>query len=215
MKILFCGDSITDAGRARVDGASTGLGFGLLGMGYAFLVSAHLGYAEPGKYEFINRGISGDRIVDIYARMKKDIISLKPDVMSIFVGVNDAWHDFAEIQNGVSPEKFYKVYDMLIEEVKQELPDIKIMIIAPASLRTYEDPEKNKAFNEEVKKRAEMAKKIADKYNLPFVELQKGFDELSKKEKDSYWLLDGVHPSPMGHEFIKNKWLEAFYEMMK
>ena len=202
MKILFQGDSITDAGRVREDETN-------VGRGYPILVKAKLGLENPGKYEFVNKGISGNRVVDLYARIKSDIINLKPDVMSILIGVNDVWHEIAR-ENGVDADKFYKIYDMLIEEVKTALPDIKIMIMEPFVLNASATQENWEEFNTEVKKRAQMAKKIAKKYNLPFIELQKGFDELTKKEEPSYWLKDGVHPTEMGHEYIKNQWLEAF-----
>lgn len=202
MKILFQGDSITDVGRPRDHDF-------FMGSGYATLVSAHLGFEEPGKYEFVNRGVSGNRIVDVYARMKVDILNLKPDIMSILIGVNDVWHEFS-YQNGVDAEKFYKVYAMLIEEVKAALPDIKIMILEPFALKARATEEHWEEFRSETEKRAAMAKKIADTYNLPFIPLQKGFDELAAKVTPDYWLFDGVHPSPMGHEYIKTQWLKAF-----
>ena len=203
MKILFQGDSITDAGRARDNNIN-------IGDGYPLLVKASLGFENPGKYEFFNRGISGNRIVDVYARIKNDIINIKPDVMSILIGVNDVWHEFEESPNGVDAEKYYKIYDMLIEEVKTALPDIKIIIIEPFVLKASATENNWATFNFEVKKRAEMAKKISEKYNLPYIELQKGFDELSKKAEESYWLADGVHPTAMGHEYIKNEWIKTF-----
>lgn len=203
MKILFQGDSITDAGRARDNDIN-------VGVGYPLLVKAYLGFEAPGKYEFINRGISGNRVVDVYARIKADIINLKPDVMSILIGVNDVWHDFSESPNGVDAEKYYKIYDMLIDEVKAALPYIKIMIMEPFVLKASETEEKWDCFSEEVKKRAQMARKIAEKHHLPYIELQAGFDELSKSIEASYWLGDGVHPTAMGHNYIKNEWLKAF-----
>lgn len=203
MRILFQGDSITDAFRARDDGMN-------VGNGYPLLVKAKLGLNNPGKYEFLNRGISGNRIVDIYARIKSDIINLKPDVMSILVGVNDVWHEFYESPNGIDADKFYRIYDMLIEEVKAALPDIKIMIMEPFTLKGFETEPMWDSFSAEVKMRAKMARKIADKYSLPFIELQSGFDELTQKCETAYWLRDGVHPTPMGHEYIKNEWIKAF-----
>lgn len=203
MKILFQGDSITDAGRARDNDVN-------IGVGYPLLVKASLGFESPGKYEFINRGISGNRVVDVYARIKNDIINLKPDVMSILIGVNDVWHEFAESPNGVDADKYFKIYDMLIEEVKSILPDIKIMIMEPFVLKACATEEKWDSFNLEVKKRAEMAKKISIKYNLPYIALQEGFDILSKNIEESYWLGDGVHPTAMGHEYIKNEWIKMF-----
>lgn len=203
MKILFQGDSITDAGRARDNDVN-------VGVGYPLLVKACLGFEEAGKYEFVNRGISGNRVVDVYARIKNDIINLKPDVMSILIGVNDVWHEISDSPNGVDADKYYKIYDMLIEEVKSALPDIKIMIMEPFVLKCSATEEKWDYFNSEVKKRAEMAKKIAQKHNLTYIELQNGFDELAKKFEASYWIADGVHPTAMGHEYIKGEWIKAF-----
>lgn len=123
MKILFQGDSITDACRDRENDD-------IIGVGYPLLVKAKFGFEFPGKYEFVNKGISGNRIVDVYARIKRDIINLKPDIMSVLVGVNDVWHEVA-VQNGVDADKYFKIYDMLISEIKDALPNIKIMIMEP------------------------------------------------------------------------------------
>ncbi|MBQ7225574.1 MAG: SGNH/GDSL hydrolase family protein [Clostridia bacterium] len=206
MRILFQGDSITDADRSREDSTR-------LGRGYPLLVEAALGLEEPDKHEFINRGISGNRIVDLYARIKCDIINLKPDVMSILIGVNDVWHEIGESPNGVSADKFFKIYSMLIEEIKEALPSIKIMILEPFVLEACSTTEHWEFFKTEVSKRAEAARKIAEKYSLPFIPLQTGFDELAKKAPNSYWLGDGVHPTAKGHEFIKSQWLKAFKEL--
>lgn len=206
MRILFQGDSITDADRSREDSTR-------LGRGYPLLVEAALGLEEPDKHEFINRGISGNRIVDLYARIKCDIINLKPDVMSILIGVNDVWHDIGESPNGVSADKFFKIYSMLIEEIKEALPSIKIMILEPFVLEACSTTEHWEFFKTEVSKRAEASRKIAERYSLPFIPLQAGFDELAKKAPNSYWLGDGVHPTAKGHEFIKSQWLKAFKEL--
>ena len=85
--------------------------------------------AEKG-IKVINRGISGNRIVDLYARIKSDIINLKPDYLSILVGVNDVWHE-RDAANGVSAPKFKKVYGMLLEELKEKgLYDNTVIIFA-------------------------------------------------------------------------------------
>ncbi|MBR1970655.1 MAG: SGNH/GDSL hydrolase family protein [Clostridia bacterium] len=202
MRILFQGDSITDAWRDRENDANSGIG-------YSLLVKADLGFEFPGKYEFFNRGIGGNRIIDVYARIKRDIINLKPDVMSVLIGVNDVWHEL-EIENGIDADKYFKIYDMLIEEVKNALPNIKIMIMEPFVLKGTATRENYEYFDAEVKKRAMMSKKISEKYSLPYVELQDGFDELSKNIDASYWLYDGVHPTAMGHEYIKKEWIKAF-----
>ena len=210
-RILFQGDSITDCGRSRDDNSQ-------IGTGYALLVKSHLGFENPNQYEFFNRGISGNRIVDVYARIKADIINLQPDYMSLLIGVNDVWHEIM-YNNGVDEEKFEKVYSMLIEEIKEALPELKIVILEPFCLKgvatdnTETQPDKWERFDSEVRKRAAKAKLIAEKYGLAFIELQDKFDELTQQAEPSYWLRDGVHPTAMGHEMIKREWLKAFREL--
>ena len=204
-RILFQGDSITDASRSREDDKH-------LGIGYPRFVSGELALDNPGEYEFFNRGISGNRIVDIYARIKKDLINLKPDVMSILIGINDVWHEVGE-QNGVDAEKFFNVYSLIIEEVKAALPNIKIMIMEPFVLKARATEENWDYFETETAKRQEMAKKIAEKYNLKYIPLQDKFNEAAKLAPNDYWLGDGVHPTYAGHELIKREWIKAFKEL--
>lgn len=207
-KIIFQGDSITDCGRNRDD-------FYGMGNGYANLVKASLGMDCPNKYEFINRGISGNRIVDLYARIKSDFINLAPDYASIYIGVNDAWHEIVS-KNGVDTAKFEKIYTMLIDEVMAACPNTKIIIIAPyvlegtATCNTDEIPDRLEHFRKDVAEKAIVAKKIAEKYSLPLIELQPAFDEACKKATPEYWTADGVHPTACGHEIIKRLWIEAF-----
>lgn len=201
-KILFQGDSITDAARNRENDTYDG-------MGYPRLVKAELGFEYPNEYEFINRGISGNRVVDLYARMKKDIVNLKPDIMSILIGVNDVWHEFM-YENGVSTEKFYKVYCMLIEEIKAEFPDIKLMILEPFVLKSVATEEHWEEYRADVEGKAAMAKKVAEKYGIKFIPLMKLFDDAAKNTPVEYWLHDGVHPTAPGHELIKREWIKAF-----
>ncbi len=200
--ILFQGDSITDDHRSREFDALTG-------QGYPTLVKAMLGYDRPGEYRFLNRGISGNRIVDVYARIKKDIINLSPDYMSILIGVNAVWHEVS-FQNGVDAEKFKKVYAMLLEEAMEQVPGIQIMILEPFVLKGTATEEAWDYFSTEVPKRAAAARELAEKYNLVFVPLQQRFDDALKLQDWSYWTHDGVHPTAEGHELIKRAWLEGF-----
>lgn len=206
--ILFQGDSITDCGRARDNNAS-------VGTGYPLLVKAMLGAENPKEYEFINRGVSGNRIVDLYARIKKDFINLKPDYASIYIGVNDAWHEIND-KNGVDTEKFEKLYNMLLEEIYAACPDIKLIIIAPyvlhgpATQDSEAIPNRWELFQKDVAEKAAVCKRIAEKYDLPLIELQPVFDKACEKAEPAYWTADGVHPTTHGHELIKKLWLEAF-----
>ena len=210
-RILFQGDSITDCGRPREN-------FGGLGNGYPLLVSASLGTDSADEYEFLNRGIGGNRIVDLYARIKVDFINLKPDYASILIGVNDAWHEICW-QNGVDVEKFEKVYTMLLEELIAACPDMKLFLLSPyvlegtATCNNEEIPDKLEQFQTKVAANAAVVKRLAQKFKLPLVETQPIFDEACKKAPAAYWLRDGVHPTPQGHELLKRAWLEAFNDI--
>jgi len=212
--VLFQGDSITDCGRVREDLNS-------LGIGYPNMIKGYLGVKYPEEFVFINKGISGDRIVDVYARIKRDIINLKPDYMSILIGVNDVWHELDGVYNGISAEKFEMLYDLLISEVLEELPYVKIMIIAPFVLEVEgttslkSDPLRWSFFKEEVALRAEAAKRVAEKYHLSFVELQNVWNKRCNLAPASYWLCDGVHPTAMGHWIIMEAWSKAFEIMLE
>ena len=209
---LFQGDSITDAFRSRSDDDYAG-------NGYPTLVKAQLGCKYPGKFNFFNRGVSGDRIVDIYARIKSDIINLRPDYMTVLVGINDVWHEISR-SNGVDAEKYGRVYDSLISEVREALPEIKIIILEPFVLEGFstcdceECPDRLETFRRETALRSREAKRVADKHGLPFVYLQDKFDEACRREAPSYWLYDGVHPSAMGHYIIKEALIECIEKII-
>ena len=209
-RILFQGDSITDALRSREHDF-------FFGNGYPALVAARLGFEEPGAYSFLNRGISGNRVVDLYARIKVDLINLKPDVLSILIGVNDVWHE-VEIENGVDAVKFERIYDMLLTEVEEALPGIRILILEPfvlhgsATEAIEEKPQRWEYFRDETPLRAAAAKRVAEKHGTVWVPLQERFDEACRLAPAEYWLWDGVHPTQMGHELIARAWLEAFHQ---
>ncbi|MBR2472270.1 MAG: SGNH/GDSL hydrolase family protein [Clostridia bacterium] len=204
--ILFQGDSITDAGRNRdVDR--------LMGHGYATMAAGEIGLDYPNEFEILNRGISGNRIVDIYARIGKDIIALQPDYMSLLIGVNDVWHALNN-NNGIEEEKFEMVYCLVIEELKAKLPNLKLMILEPFVLEGPSTTEHIDYFKTETAKRAAAAKRVADKYGIKFVPLQEKFNEAAKKAPETYWLVDGVHPTSAGHELIAREWIKAFKEIM-
>ena len=203
--ILFQGDSITDASRNR----ETTVPNWAMGYGYATAVSAILG--EHGEYDFYNRGIGGNRIVDVYARIRADIINLNPDYMSLLIGVNDVWHD--DFGNGIDTEKFEKLYRMLLDEVKAALPRIRIMLLGAFVTEGSEMEGRYETFRAAVAERAEATRRIAKDYNLPFVDLQAEFDAACKIAPATYWTYEGVHPTSQGHGIITRAWLKAFEEI--
>lgn len=201
-KILFQGDSITDAMRWHESDAYRG-------SGYATLVTAALGTERPGEFEFINRGVSGNRIVDLLARIKHDVIQLAPDYLSILVGVNDMGYEFLNGES-VDTEYFEIYYNLLVRQVKTALPDVRIMILEPFLLRVSSSDENWEKFKEGVTFRAAAAKRVAEQNHLIFVPLMEKFEEALKLAPAEYWSIDGIHPTTMGHELIKREWLKGF-----
>lgn len=201
--VLFQGDSITDAKRDReaVEGNTSSTG-----TGYVALVAGKLLAKNIGKeFNCINRGISGNRVVDLYARWKVDALNLKPDLLSILVGVNDTWHEFAW-QNGVEPDRYEKVYRMLLEWTKAELPEVKLVLCEPfcllSELVTTE-------WLEEVRQRGTIVKKLAEEFGATFVPLQQLLEDAAAKAGDNLKILrDGVHPTLLGAQIIADQWLK-------
>ncbi len=210
-RILFQGDSITDAGRNREDFYSTGYG-------YAHLVTASLTADHPGEYECINRGVVGNLLADLYGRLQEDFLDLKPDYASIFIGTNDAWND---LDNGrpIQTEAFEQMYVAMLDRILAACPGIQLMLFSPYvmeghfSQNTPEQPDRYQAFRTHVRSRIDVVERLAKRYNIPFVDMQTMFDQACEKAPAEFWTGDAVHPTPAGHELIKRAWLTAFEQM--
>ena len=205
MRILFYGDSITDAGRDR----ETTYEPASYGYGYVKYIVENLNAENAEKYDLINRGISGNRIVDLYARIKVDCWNYQPDVLSILIGVNDVWHEI-EGNNGVELDRFEKVYRMLIEDTLKKLPNLKILLCEPFVLpgtSTVGERDKWQKFLE-VYDYAKVVKKLAEEYGLYYLPLQEKLSEAAKGNEAEY-LCDGVHPAETGAKWIANEWLQV------
>lgn len=204
MKILFFGDSITDALRDK-NPTPYNTKFGT---GFVMQIVGRLFERDPVGYDIINTGISGHRVVDLYARIKKDAWNYEPDVINILIGVNDVWHEI-NYQNGVELDRFEKVYRMLIEDTKKALPNTKIIINEPFVLKGSATEENFDEFLE-VYKYAEVASRLAKEYDLYFLPLQKAFDEAAEKYGADTFLRDGVHPTVQGSVLIATEWMKLF-----
>ncbi len=200
--ILFQGDSITDAQRLREWDDN-------LGCGYPLIVAARLGYSHPGEYKYVNRGISGNKSVDVAARIKEDIIDVAPDVMSLMVGVNDVWHGL-DYNWWATPEDLEKSLTEIVTKTREAYPDVKIMLLEPYVMKEAATEAKWEDFTREVAIRQKITKEMADRLGVVFVPLQRLFDEATEKSAVKYFSEDGVHPTPAGHELIARAWLEAF-----
>lgn len=206
--VLFQGDSITDADRNRQLSSS-------MGSGYASMAAGWLGCEYPGAYQCLNRGIGGNRIVDLYARIREDIIKLKPDIVSILIGVNDVWSD-VEDDMGTSTQKFETIYEMIIGEIREALPRTEIMLLGPYVLNgcgvcsDAAHPSRWEFMRDGVAEKAAVAKRVAQKHGLVYVPLQEAFDAAVAAAPVEHWVQEGVHPTPAGYELIKREWIKGF-----
>lgn len=207
MKILFYGDSITDAGRTR----DLGIPNKGLGGGYVTYVANQLFEKSLTDYDVYNTGISGNRIVDLYARIKIDCWNIKPDLISILIGINDIWHE-VQRQNGVELDRFEKVYRMLLEDTRRALPETKLMLLEPFVLEGSATAEAYDRFLE-VKEYAKVVKKLAEEFGAVFVPLQDAFDKAGAEYGNDAILADGVHPTMKGAAVLGKEWLCAFENM--
>lgn len=203
--VLFQGDSITDAGRdrRREDHANDIRAFGT---GYALLAAAALlaNHSEA-KLTIYNRGISGHKVFQLAERWDKDCIALKPNVVSILIGVNDIWHTLDGHYDGTI-EVYERDYRALLERTKRELPGVKLVVCEPFVLRCGAVNEK--WFPEFDGYRA-AARRVATAFNTVFVPFQTMFDEAVRTTPPAYWAGDGVHPTLAGAQRMAQAWLEA------
>ena len=201
--ILFPGASITDGNRGRNSDLNH-----VHGHGYQYIIAAELTADNLDKnVEFINRGISGNRIADLYGRWAEDCLNLKPTILSILVGVNDIIFNW-EHKSGSDPERYEKIYRYLLDEVKKQNPDTLIVIMEPF-FGEKKEKELNTFFKENIGGYAAAAKKIAEEYGAVFVPLQDMIDSYKEKTDIYNILWDGIHPTTCGHELIARRWKEC------
>ncbi len=202
--ILLQGDSITDAGRDKKNAGKYN-DFKVLGNGYAKLIAYHLLTVHADKeLKIYNRGISGHKVPDLDARWGKDCIDLKPDVVSILIGVNDMWHKMNGRYHG-TPESYETGYKALLKQTKDALPGVQLIVCEPFALRC--GAVKDNWFPE-WDQRVAAAKRVAESAGALFVPYQAMFDAaVAAGSPPAHWGKDGVHPSGHGQGLMAARWL--------
>ncbi|MCK5852702.1 SGNH/GDSL hydrolase family protein [bacterium] len=202
--ILFQGDSITDMGRDRKNHNPNDLR--ALGAGYPSHISGHLLGQHPEQaYNIYNRGISGNKVFQLADRWQEDCIDIKPDILSILIGVNDIWHTLSGNYAEGSVEKYEKDYRDLLERTRKALPKARIIICEPFVLKVGAVTDE---WFPEFDRYRVAAKKIADSFADTFVPFQAMFNRAAKEAPANYWLPDGVHPSISGAYLMAQEWLK-------
>ncbi len=211
--ILFMGDSITDGNRYKLESERWDLNH-QMGHSYAYVINALLGSRYPERnFKFLNRGISGNRVLDMYGRMYEDMVELKPDIVSILAGVNDGPLDI-HAGRPTGAQKYGRIYRMMLEELKQELPKVKLVICEPFVVKAGARRADYEIWRSCIDGYRIEARKTAEEFDAVFVPLQELFDEVCAAKEAEYWVWDGIHPTENGHGLIAKRWLDCVGEML-
>lgn len=206
-RLLFQGDSITDMkwGRNEQDRNH------YLGHSYVYLIAARLGADMPeSPLDIYNRGVSGHKVGDLRARWQTDAIDMRPDLLSILVGVNDVGRNL----DGVDIQAWESDYRYLLDASRQANPDLRIVLLDPfvvpsgrlASMKAYQQ------WRDQIERLIPVVEKLAKTYDAVNIKTQQVFDAAAQEVSPEHWVWDGVHPLPQGHEIIARHWLQAVSE---
>ncbi len=198
-RILFIGDSITDAGRLEPV-------YEPFGNGYVnFTANALLAKYPTKNLAIINRGISGNTTRDLDERWEKDCLMLEPSILSIMIGINDVWRQFDSGGDGaVMIDEYEQTYDGLLSQVRRKFHP-QIIMMEPFLFCG----DKTDEFYLTVRRYIDVVRKLADQYNALLVGLQDKIDDLIRQVPSSRWANDMVHPYPWAHCWISQQWLKA------
>ncbi len=203
-RLVFLGDSITDMkwGRNERDRNH------YLGHSYVYLIASRLGVDMPeARLEFFNRGISGHKVADLKARWQKDAIDMRPDLLSILVGVNDVGRASAK---GVPLDRWEADYRSMLEDSRKANDKLRIVLLDPFVLRCgrLDNDSAWKKWRGEADKLREIVARLAQDFRAVHVKTQDVLDQAAEAVSPEHWIWDGVHPLPQGHELIARAWLQ-------
>lgn len=201
-KLVMIGDSVTDMERGRPQGEREAIGKSYVGYVAALL---EVVYPER-KVRVLNLGTSGNTVRDLKARWQTDVFDLKPDWLSIMIGINDVWRQY-DTPLMTDGHVYLNEYAATLEElVKTTLPTVKGMVLmTPYYIETNRDD----AMRATMDKYGKVVKEIAEKYNTIFVDTQAVFEEVLKHCHSANIAWDRVHPNNTGHMAIARAFLNA------
>jgi lysophospholipase L1-like esterase len=206
-RLVFQGDSITDMkwGRNEKDRNH------YLGHSYVYLVAARLGVDMPSQeLDFFNRGMSGHKVGDLRKRWQRDAVDLKPDLISILVGVNDVGRNL----KGVDVAQWEDDYRFMLKASRDANQELGIVLLDPFVLRSGRlgEDAAYQAWRGQVDRLISVVERLADEFDAVHVQTQVMFDEAAEKASPEHWIWDGVHPLPQGHELIAREWIRRVSE---
>lgn len=206
-RLVFQGDSITDMkwGRNEKDRNH------YLGHSYVYLIAARLGVDLPDQsLDVYNRGMSGHKVVDLRNRWKKDSIDLKPDLLSILVGVNDVGRNLS----GVDVSRWEEDYRFMLDASRADNSQLRIVLLDPFVLPSgrLSNQAAYQSWRGQVERLIPVVARLANEFDAVHVQTQVMFDAASDNVAPAHWIWDGVHPLPQGHELIAREWIKKVSE---
>ena len=203
-RIVFTGDSVTDAGRGRPIGEGLHAG---VGSGYVRQIENLLNVLYPERKIFItNTGSSGDTSRDLKARWQNDVMNLKPDWVSVMIGVNDVWRQFDS--PGITSCHVYpnEYRTNLCEILERTLPIVKgVILMSPF----YMEPQREDPMRKRIDEYIKICEDVTKKYNCHYINMQQPFDDYLVYRHSSYISWDRVHPGNIGSLIIAREFLKA------
>jgi lysophospholipase L1-like esterase len=198
-KVIFFGDSITQAG--------------VQPKGYITMLAQTLEkQGLKDKYELIGAGIGGNKIYDLYLRLEDDVLNKKPDLVLIYIGVNDVWHK-STYGTGTDPDKFVKFYQAVINKIQAN--GAKVVLCTPAAIGERTDS--SNMQDGDMNNYSNLIRDLAKKNNLKLVDLRKEFldynlkNNAENKEK-GILTTDRVHLNDLGNQMVADKMLPFITE---
>ncbi len=204
LRFLFQGDSITDGNRGRNEDPNH-----ILGHGYCFAIASRIGADFPQYgFQFFNRGISGNSVSDLEKRWQTDTLDLKPDVLSLLVGINDV-NAVVDGREGAQDAKaFEATYRKLLSACRNQNPNMLMVLGLPFFFASGWRKDQYEKWHPLTLERAEIVKRIASDFNAVLIDYPGVFEKAQKQAPIDYWIWDGVHPTAFGHELMAREWIK-------
>lgn len=211
LRFLFQGDSITDGNRGRnVDPNH------ILGHGYCFAISSRIGADFPHYgFQFANRGISGNTVSDLEKRWQTDTLDLKPDVLSLLVGINDVNAVIDGRDDALDAKVFETTYRKLLTACREQNPGLLFVLGLPFFFASGWRKDLYDKWHPLTLERAEIVKRIAIDFNAVLIDYPRVFEEAQQRAPIDYWIWDGIHPTAFGHELMAREWIKQVSDRLK
>ena len=204
LTFLFQGDSITDGNRGRSLDPNH-----IMGHGYAFSVASRIGadFPEAG-FTFYNRGISGHKITDLQKRWETDTLNLKPDVLSILIGINDTGATINKPAEATTAEEFESIYRSLLTDCRRANSEILFVLGIPFVYPVSKRAENFELWRNDTNNQQAVIRKLAGEFDAVLIDYPAVFDRAIQKAPIDYWIWDGVHPTVFAHELMAREWMK-------